>query len=217
MLRTILLINLMLAAWGQSIAPAFEIASIKPSPQTELWNGFIQTPGGGRFEASHVTLKAMVAYAYDVRELYVAGGPGWIGSQPFEILAKADEHATPAQMRVMLQTLLAERFQLVVRPETKEARVFELVVSKSGSKMEEDSSEPGYLRVGGRGQMDGHRASMTQLALFLSTQLRQPVLDKTGLKANYNFKLAWTPDEIQAGRPGAGQTPDNFPWQFLRR
>jgi len=56
---------------------------------------------------------------------------------------------------------------------------------------------------------------MTQLALFLSTQLRQPVLDKTGLKANYNFKLAWTPDEIQAGRPGAGQTPDNPPGNSL--
>lgn len=208
MLRTILAVNLTVVAWGQSqTAPAFEVATIKPSPQFINWSG-IQTPGGGRFEASHATLKAMVAYAYDVREFYVAGGPGWAGSDRFEIVAKtdakADANATPAQMRVMLQSLLTERFKLALHRETKEATVYQLVVSKGGPKLQEAGGDPGFIRFLGRGQIDGQRIPMTGLANYLQTLLGEVVVDKTALTASYNFKLAWTPDEGQAGRPGAG-------------
>lgn len=197
----------MVEAWGQSqTAPSFEVATIKPSPQFINWSG-IQTPGGGRFEASHATLKAMAAYAYDVREFYVSGGPGWAGSDPFEILAKADANATPAQIRVMLQSLLAERFKLVLHRDTKDVTVYQLVVSKGGPKLEETAGDPGFIRFLGRGQVDGQRIPMTGLARYLKTLLGEVVVDKTGLAAKYNFKLAWTPDEGQAGRPGAGPAP----------
>jgi uncharacterized protein (TIGR03435 family) len=200
MKRVGLSLAVLAVAWGQS--PAFEVATIKPSPQLMIWSGF-QTPGGGRFEASQATLKAMVAYAYDVRDFYVSGGPGWASSDRFEIVAKADANSTSAQMRAMLRTLIEERFKLAIHRETKEATMYELVVAKGGLKIGAAAGSEGFLKFGGRGQVEGQRLPMGGLANYLQTLLGQPVMDKTELKGVYNFKLAWTPDEAQAGRPGA--------------
>jgi uncharacterized protein (TIGR03435 family) len=200
-----------LTARGQTPAPAFEVATVKRSPDVVGWAG-LQFPGGGRFEASHVTVKAMVAFAYEVRDFYVSGGPGWAGSDTFDIVAKADASATPAQMRAMLRTLLAERFKLAVRPETKEATVYQLVVAKEGVKssgLQESSRKIGGIRFLGRGQIEGMGNTLSGLANYLQTLLDQVVVDKTGLTANYDFKLAWSPDESQAGKPGAQAGPAN--------
>jgi len=205
MKRLVLLVLGSSVGFAQSGGPAFEVASIKPSPQLMNWSGF-QPSRGGRFEASHATLRAMVSYAYDVRDFYVSGGPGWAGSDRFEIVAKADGNATPAQMRAMLRTLLEERFKLAVHRETKDAAVYNLVISKGQPKLEEAAGE-GFLKFVGRGQVDAHGLKMSGLAGYLQTLLGQVVLDKTGLNASYNFKLAWTPDETQTGRAGAGPAP----------
>ncbi len=201
--------SLILAALSVSVAlaqtSAFEVATIKPSPDLMIWSGF-QSPGGGRFEASHVTVRAMVAFAYDIRDFYVSGGPGWAGSERFEIVARTDPNATPAQRRAMLQTLLAERFKLAVRHETKEATVYQLVVAKDGVKssgLMESSRKIGGIRFLGRGQIEGMGNTIGGIANYLQTLLDQVVVDKTGLTGNYDFKLSWTPDESQAGKPGA--------------
>jgi uncharacterized protein (TIGR03435 family) len=190
------------SALAQSPAPAFEVASIKISPQFMNWSGF-RSPGAGRFEASHATLRAMAAYAYDVRDFYVSGGPGWAGTDRFEIEAKAEDNATPAQMRLLLRALLEERFKLTVHRETKEATVYQLVAVKGGPKLQEGRGD-GFISFGGRGEVSGHGATTKDLAGYLQTLLGQPVLDKTGLAGKYDFKLTWTPDETQTGRPGAG-------------
>ena len=209
-LRALLGANLMVAAWGQSAAPAFEVASIKRSPDLMAFSGF-QLLGGGRLEASHVTVKAMVAFAYEVRDFYISGGPGWAGGDRFEIVAKADASATPAQMRVMMQTLLKERFQLAVRHETRDATVYQLVVAKGAPKLEESSRKDGAggggIRFLARGSVEGLGTAMTTLAGYLQTLLGDVVVDKTGLTGNYDFKLTWAPDEAQAGKPGAQGVP----------
>jgi uncharacterized protein (TIGR03435 family) len=206
MIRSLILAALSLSvALAQAPAPAFEVATIKPSPDLMQWSGF-QFPDGGRFEASHVTVKAMIAFAYDVRDFYVSGGPGWAGSDRFEIVAKTDPNSTPAQRRAMLQSLLEERFKLAVRHETKEATVYQLVVAKDGVKssgLQESSGKMGGIRFVGRGQIEGIGNPMRGLANYLQTLLDQVVVDKTGLTANYDYKLSWTPDESQAGKPGA--------------
>jgi uncharacterized protein (TIGR03435 family) len=166
------------------------------------WSGF-QAPARGRFEASHATVKAMVAYAYEVRDFYVSGGPGWTGTDRFEIEAKTEENATPEQMRLMLRTLLQERFKLVLHRETKDATVYQLVAAKGAPKLEEGAGA-GFIKFEGRGQVDGHGVTMSGLASYLQTLIGQAVVDKTGLTATYNFKLTWMPDETQGGRPGAG-------------
>ena len=194
--------------------PAFEFATIKPSADLMVWSGFL-FPGSERpdrpglatfFEASHVTVKAMVGFAYDVRDFYISGGPGWAGRDRFDIVAKADTSATRVQIRVMMQTLLKERFQLAARHETRDATVYQLVVAKGDPKLKE-SSRAGGIRFLGRGNVEGLGTTMTGLAGYLQTLLGDAVLDKTGLTANYDFKLTWVPDEAQAGKPGAQGLP----------
>jgi uncharacterized protein (TIGR03435 family) len=216
-LRALVGMNLMVAAWGQSAAPAFEVATIKPSADLMVWSGFL-LPGGQKlvgdgnlcprcFEASHVTVKAMVAFAYDIRDLYVSGGPGWAGGDRFDIVAKAETSATPAQIRVMMQTLLKDRFQLAVRHETRNVTVYDLVVAKSTPSLTESSLKGGGIGFPGRGTAVGRGTAMTGLAGYLQTLLGDVVLDKTGLTASYDFKLTWVPDEAQAGKPGAQGPP----------
>jgi uncharacterized protein (TIGR03435 family) len=173
---------------------AFEVASIRPASPAAGWSGF-QTPGGGAFNASRVTLKATIAFAYDVREFNMSGGPGWAGSDEFEILAKAEANTTREQMRVLLRSLLAERFKLTVPRETRELPVYELVLAKGGPKLQESSKGGGFIRFGGRGVIEAHGVSTTGLSQYLSTELERIVLDKAGLTADYDFTLSWIPDE----------------------
>ncbi len=201
---------------GQGVdVPAFEVATIKPSAELMTWSGFV-FPGSERpdrpglatfFEASHVTVKAMVAFAYDVREFYISGGPGWAGGDRFDIVAKADASATRAQMRVMLQTLLKDRFKLALRHETRDATVYQLVVAKGVPKLQESSRKAGGIRFLGRGNVEGMGTAMFGLASYLQTLLGDVVVDKTDLTGNYDFKLSWIPDEAQAGKPGAQGAP----------
>jgi uncharacterized protein (TIGR03435 family) len=203
-IQSLLFASTLTLALGQTPAPKFEVATVKRSPEVVGWSG-LQFPGGGRLEASHATVKAMVAFAYEVREFHVSGGPGWAGSDAFDIVAKSEAGATPAQMQAMLQTLLAERFKLAVRRETKEATLYQLTIAKDGVKssgLQETSRKIGGIRFLGRGQIEGMGIQMKGLANYLQTLLGQAVVDKTGLTADYDFKLAWTPDESQAGKPG---------------
>src|SRR5437773_8605113 len=111
----ILLLSLSLDVYSQNVPPAFEVASIKPNNQG---NGtvMIRNSPGGRFTSVGLTLKALIAYAYRIRDFQISGGPGWIGTDKFDIEAKADWDAATqvpqGQLTLMLQQLLAERFQL---------------------------------------------------------------------------------------------------------
>src|SRR5581483_3913617 len=129
-------------------APAplsFEVASIKPSaPPADgrVFRGVQFQPGGG-FRASNVTLQGLVTFAYQVRDFQIAGGPAWMNSEAYDIQARSPSGAAPAadprsmtdeqrksfadQMDERLRSLLADRFQLVVHHETKEAPVYALV------------------------------------------------------------------------------------------
>jgi uncharacterized protein (TIGR03435 family) len=202
MRQTILLSVLLSAAASAQTAPAFEVATIKPSPDFMVWSGF-QILTGSRFQASHNTLKTMVGYAYDVPEFNIAGGPAWVDSDRFDIEARTAGDATPAQARPMLRTLIEERFKLAVHRENRTATVYQLVVPKGARPILEEDSTGGFLKFVGRGQVEAHGYKMSGLATYLQTLLRQPVVDKTGLTAQYNFKLTWVPDEAQAGAPGA--------------
>ena len=212
----VLLFHIATRISGQAAdVPAFEVATIKPSADLMVWSGFL-FPGSERpdraglassFEASHVTVKAMVAFAYDVRDFYVSGEPGWAGADRFDIVAKAETSADHAQMRVMMQTLLKERFKLALRQETRDATVYQLVIAKGAPKLQESSRKAGGIRFLGRGNVEGKGSAMAGLAGYLQTLLGDVVVDKTGLTGNYDFKLTWVPDEAQAGKPGAQGLP----------
>src|SRR5262249_42718165 len=107
--------------WAQS--PAFEVASIKPNKSAERgWS--ITPPKSGRFTAKNVTVTQLLDTAYHVEDFLISGGPAWLHSERYDVVAKApDASASADQVRLMLQALLAERFQLAVHRETKEMPV----------------------------------------------------------------------------------------------
>jgi uncharacterized protein (TIGR03435 family) len=196
----------------------------------------IQIQPGGGFRASGMTVKMLLTQAYDVREFQVSGGPSWINTERYDITAKS-EHSDEAQslpddprkmtdeqrktvsdqMRERLRALLAERFQLTIHRETKEQSVYALVVGKGGSKLKESETKEGtgprgMMRMG-RAQLSGQGVPLQMLTQSLSSQLGRPVIDRTGLKGNFDFKLEWTPDPGQpaampANGPDAPPPPD---------
>lgn len=170
-------------------APAFEVASIKPS---DYRGGPLRItagvdPDGIRF--SNVTLAACIRRAYGVAPYQVIG-PEWINTERYMIVAKAGGPAPESAILEMLKALLAERFKLVLHREPREMPVYGLVVAKGGAKLKE-SAEEGATEIGG-GDGDGvkfERAAMGSLAGFLTRNLGRPVFDDTGLKGRYDFTL----------------------------
>lgn len=198
--------------------PSFEVASIKPGdPASRQVSMFMQP--GGRYTTTNASLQMLIGFAYDVRDHQITGIPKALESARFTIDAKAPDGvavAPPngaAKIRLMVQSLLAERFKLAVHKETREEQVFELVADKGGIKMKEaanqDKGGPSGIRGGGRGKLTGMATPIPFLTNVLSQQLGRSVVDKTGLDAKYDFTLEWTPDP---GAPGpqidAGAPPD---------
>jgi len=191
-------------------APKFEVASIKPADPNVP--GFrIQTAPGGRYIATGVTVKFLIAQAYGVMEFQVSGGPSWIGNERYEINAKGESgiENKPGQMGLRLQGLLADRFQLQLAGEAKEMPIYALVVAKNGAKLKESTvGVDGRRMQTGRGRIEVQGIDMASLANTLSQQVGRKVLDKTGLTGNYDFKLEWTPEfgQPQGPKDGAAES-----------
>jgi uncharacterized protein (TIGR03435 family) len=154
----------------------------------------------------NVSLKMLIQTAYD---LYgpdagqrISGGPGWLDSTKYDVEAKAADPVSEAELKRMLQSLLAERFKLALHRETRETSGYKLVVAKSGPRLKEaraDEERKGLWQLGG-GPLTGQAASMQRLAQALAGRLGRPVSDGTGLTGAYDFTLTWTPDESEQGR-----------------
>ena len=115
-------------------APAFEVASVKRNRSGEGFISMGMQPGG-RLTMTNVPVRQMIVRAYQVQPFQVFGGPSWITSDRFDITAKAPADATPPQLNEMLQTLLADRFKLKVRRETRQSDVFRLVKARADGKL----------------------------------------------------------------------------------
>jgi len=201
-------------------AQSFEVASIKPSPPASPdrpISGF-QTPGGGRLNTLSTPLRMLITFAYNVKDFQVSGGPGWANSESYDIVAKVDGNATRPQLKLMLQALLKDRFKLELRHEAKDAPIYELVVAKGGSKIEEDTASARQrIAMTGRGKILAPNASLESFAGLLGTLTERPVVDKTGLPSTYTFKLDWTPDVGEGGlpaRPDVAPPDSNGPSLF---
>ena len=148
-------------------AQEFEVASIKLSSSSDPRTLLQVLPGGG-LRASGATLRFLVTLAYQVRSFQVLDGPGWIGSDRFDIIATVDrarpagdEPADPTkvtaaqltsmqnEMRPRLMALLAERFGLKVHRETREWPIYELVIGKGGLKIDAVTGKFGGLHIAG--------------------------------------------------------------------
>jgi|SRR5579863_3985061 len=110
----------------------------------------------------------------------------------------------------MLQALLKDRFKLTLRHETKDAPIYELVVAKGGSKIQEDTASRQRIALTGPGKLVAQKAPLALFAVFLGTLAGHPVVDKTGLPSTYAFTLNWTPAVGEGGLPGPPR-PDVAP------
>jgi Protein of unknown function (DUF3738) len=109
-------------AFGQSAAgpPTFEVASVKPADPGSHMGSDLRMSPGGTLTITNLAPKYIILKAFDVKYSQVSGGPGWLDTAEFNIVAKAEGNPSQAQMMAMLRTLLADRFQLKVHRETKE-------------------------------------------------------------------------------------------------
>ena len=190
--------------------PEFDAVSVKPSDPNSPHGTVVSfTPGGG-IHALNATLKDLIETAYDVRLFQIAGAPAWAGSARYDVTASPGprESAGPSPaipvIRLKVQAMLKDRFQLQLHRESRNEPVYSLVVARGGVKADllraTDSPHRGVRS--GRGTMLGEAAAMKDLILMLSRQLDRPVVDHTGLEGNYDFQLEWTPDAPPAPPDG---------------
>jgi len=204
--------------------PAFEVATIKPTPPDWLHGRVMRMETTHQFVARNFTVRMLIAGAYNLTKDSVSGGPAWVDDDHYDILASTPGEGRPArdQQMAMLRSLIAERFKLSFHRAARELPVYALVVPKNGVKIKPgttplDASQdligvvfPDHVRL------PAHNASMGQLASFLQrVVLDRPVVDETGLSGRYDFDLEWTPDNSQFGGeapkpPQEADKPDIF-------
>jgi uncharacterized protein (TIGR03435 family) len=187
---------------------AFEVATIKPVVHDAKAGRYITMQGTNRFVEKEYTLKLLIAAAYDLNPRTILGGPEWIESDHYDILAKTPGEVRPThdELMAMLRNLLADRFSLTFHREQKEFSIYELGVAKGGPKMKPStaaSDEPAALISTVYAQhilLPARNATMSEFTSLLQRAvLDRPVVDKTGLTAKYDFDLQWAPDETQFG------------------
>ena len=213
---------------------AFEVASVKLNKSSESRNwGFDYLPGG-RFKATNLSLDWIIGEAYHVSpwSARLSGGPEWIGSDRYDIEATAAPDAIPQglsakaredKMRLMLRTLLADRFKLVIRRESKELPVYTVVVAKNGlklqrAKIEEKDCPEGssselrcHVINGGMGRgMHGKAVQVSDMVSFVENWSDRPIVDKTGLTGLFVVETdGWAPMRPRVRPPGEEPTAED--------
>jgi uncharacterized protein (TIGR03435 family) len=198
------------AAPGPPAFDAFEVATIKAVDSDGKRGRYIQMQGADRFLVRDYTLQALIAAAYDLTPAAVLGGPPWIGSDHFDIVAVTPGHILPThdQQMSMLRSLLADRFQLTFHREPKEFSIYvmEVLNAKAGARLRPSAAGPDQpsQMIGQifpqHVLMPGRNVTMKEFAALLQRAiLDRPVVDETGLTGRYDFDLEWAPDESQYG------------------
>jgi uncharacterized protein (TIGR03435 family) len=183
-------------------SPAFEAASIKPSAPGD--RSVINRSAGGRFTADKASLRVLVKWAYELTDDELEGGPKWTDSDRYDIVATPEQDAgnepvaRDGQIRMMVRSLLADRFKLAMHREAREMPAYVLSVSKDGPKLTATTYPAGpQVRMAGMGQMRSmtfQAAPTSYIARYLSTQLHRKVVDQTNLKGTFDCRLEWAPD-----------------------
>jgi uncharacterized protein (TIGR03435 family) len=204
--------------------PEFEVASVRPSsPDQREMNGLYIYPVG-EVRCKGCRLEYLIMRAFDVQQFQISHGPAWIdliSGDQFDIDAKPAEfsasgRSNPAssksppnpEQRQMLQSLLADRFQLKCHRETGNGPVFLLSRGTGQLKLSQPKDTDALPWVGPisggwfKGGIRGANISMTQLATRLSRFLKRPVLDQTGLTGSFDFEYPFGGDDNDADIQG---------------
>jgi bla regulator protein BlaR1 len=218
---TILLAFSSFWAFGQtpSVRPEFDVVDVKPNNSADGAGSGSILPSG-QFRAVNIPLKEVIKFAFDVRDEAIIGAPGWMDSERYDIVGKAApvgaeetfwrsssavalmrfSYNWDQTFRLMVQTMLAERFKLAVRQEQRPMSVLALTVAKGGARLQKasEAGRPDCTRTVGaelRAQVVCKNMTMPDLAramqVFAPLYADRPVLDLTGIEGTYDLKLEW--------------------------
>lgn len=208
---------------GSATPLSFEVISIKPNNSRDRRTYGPRILPGGNVTATNITLWDLILGAYWIPNYLVSGAPDWTKSERFDIEAKVAPNVIPSgisdrtrndYVRRMMQTMLAERFKVLVHRETKEMPVYELVIAKNGPKLtkapDRDCSDskchmwgPGNPMM--QGGFPGTSVDMDDLIDVMEKWLDHPAVNKTNIKGMFDIHLQFNPRPNAA--PG-GQRDD---------
>jgi uncharacterized protein (TIGR03435 family) len=176
--------------------PTFEVASIKAS-QTPPGRGLASlrediNTDPARLTMGNVSLSAAIRWAYKLG-VYEISGPDWMSNVRFDIMAKAASPVPEDRLRLMLQALLKERFKLEVHRHVKDISGYALVVGKNGTRLRPVEGGGEGSMTGAALMFEGHKMPISRLADIVSSALKTPVRDMTGLEGFYDFKVDMRP------------------------
>ena len=216
---------------GAAAAPKFELSDVHVSPLTT--SQYIKGPfiGGSRYEIRTASMLDLIRTAWSVDPDKVLGGPSWLDTDRFDVIGKIPAGTNQEKMKLMLRTLLAERFGLVVHNDTKPIPAYALTVGKKVLMKEADGSGEAACKPAGAGPNGGIRLSggpgetpaVTYECRNMTTQgfadaMRTmifapqylngtPVVDQTGLKGAWNFDIKYSLRGVMLnGAASAGDT-----------
>jgi uncharacterized protein (TIGR03435 family) len=177
--------------------PEFEVASIKPHITDDGTPRVSMKGDQRRINDTNVTVRSLIRQAYGLKVYPLSGPSDALSTERYDIVATVLGDASKERTALMLQSLLAERFKLVLHRETKELPVYALVVGKTGIKVREVQDDGGAPEIGSGGghQIRAHHISMKALASSLQAYIGDPIVDTTGLGGLYDLNLDFTPDE----------------------
>ena len=224
-MKTITLLSVLITMPVLAQEPKFDLANVHISSTAR---GFVQNFGGvlrnGRYVDRDATLLDLIEAAYNVTEDDIAGGPGWLSNDVFDVIAKVPDGAKMADANLMLRALLADRFKLIVRHDTRPVPRYVLTVAKGGSKLK-PASGPGNAgcqpaQQGAPPANPNDLASIPNINVAchnltsaeIADNLRQmaggyldhDVIDSTNLEGSWDFDLEWTGRGILAAKGADG-------------
>ena len=198
---------------AQTPRPTFEVASVRKHDSTQplsLPGSFPNVRRGGVFSPTNITVSKLVLFAYDLMEFQMVGGPDWIGEDLFAINARAGGEAPTEQIRLMVRSLLEDRFRLVARMEQREMKFLALRFARSDrslgpylQRLPDDCNAASAREAAtklprrndstrGGANVTG-RCSQINLANVAAREMGTPVLDQTGLTGKWNLDLSFAP------------------------
>ena len=206
-----------------NVNPGFDVATIKQSEPGRP--GKLFTVRGQNVVTINTTLNDLMTLAYNIHVKQIVGAPSWLDSEKYDLEIKPDAPGQPNvnQMKIIIQKVLADRFQLKFHREKRELSVYAITVAKDSSKLTKSQSDPNglpglFFGPGKPGvNFNVRNATLEEVGNTLQGSiLDKPIVDQTGLKGKYDFTLKFTPDSQmtffgpQNGAPADDAPPDIF-------
>jgi uncharacterized protein (TIGR03435 family) len=212
--------------------PSFEVASVKRNNSGDPRTMVQMAPG--RMTIANVPAHVLIESAYRIQGYQVLGGPSWLNSDRFDIVAKVESNQAPEQVALMIRALLVDRFKLMVHTEKRELPIYTLVMAKNDGKLGaklrpvatdcaavlgRGNGSPAIPQPGERmpcglrvipGSIAAAGIPLAFVADSLARFVNRVVTDRTGLSGYFDVELEWAPDQLTQP-PGVDVSPTSDP------